>query len=78
MAPSRTFKQELVGVFGFPVAVNPARAVTEPQAYGRSGLATAVTLPGYPPSPPKAGPRSQSELGVLRSVKGLGGVLRRR
>jgi len=30
VVPSRTFKQELVGVFGFPVAENPTQAMIEP------------------------------------------------
>lgn len=38
MAPSRTFKQELVGVFGFPVAENPTQAMIEP-AFADMGLA---------------------------------------
>ena len=37
MAPSRTFKQELVGVFGFPVAENPTQAMIEP-AFADMGL----------------------------------------
>jgi shikimate dehydrogenase len=37
VAPPRTFKQELVGVFGFPVAENPTQAMIEP-AFADMGL----------------------------------------
>jgi len=37
VASSRTFKQELVGVFGFPVAENPTQAMIEP-AFADMGL----------------------------------------
>ena len=37
MAEPRSFKQELVGVFGFPVAENPTQAMIEP-AFADLGL----------------------------------------
>lgn len=37
MATTRSFKQELVGVFGFPVAENPTQAMIEP-AFADMGL----------------------------------------
>lgn len=37
MSAARSFKQELVGVFGFPVAENPTQAMIEP-AFGEMGL----------------------------------------
>ncbi len=37
MSDSRSFKQELVGVFGFPVAENPTQAMIEP-AFAAMGL----------------------------------------
>jgi len=37
VVPPRTFKQELVGVFGFPVAENPTQAMIEP-AFADMGL----------------------------------------
>ena len=37
MTPARTFKQELVGVFGWPVAENPTQAMMEP-AFADLGL----------------------------------------
>jgi shikimate dehydrogenase len=48
MSTPRSFKQELVGVFGFPVAENPTQAMIEP-AFDAMGLAWRYLTVEVPP-----------------------------